>query len=406
VIGEQLNDSTRDQEPSKALLEISLDYDSITPFKVFLTIEPLEIASDYADPSTFKIKKPKKRKNKPTNISASAILGDSILPDLPEGESMDVIPGPSTKSFARMAREEDTTADDEELQELLAQRRRQATKKRKLARPEEYIRQYQIEEENEMRDISQGGLVVDHTSEFVRGIEMTRNDSERAVSEEKPSIQGMHAMDETTEEPTEQMTDVKVEDIKEPTDTALPEPDEPAIGTSVAATLAALKRRGELQTETSKFKSSDLEKRAEILQRQALRKLELEAESRRQRAREEQSRNLSNKERERLREEQNSARDRREAMQRMQEFNEFKFNVNLEYKDEFGEEMTPKDAFKRLSHAFHGKSSGTMKRGKYLQKVQEKRVQMAGSSSIADMEKVNAQREKQKQMGAAFARIQ
>jgi hypothetical protein len=46
-----------------------------------------------------------------------------------------------------------------------------------------------------------------------------------------------------------------------------------------------------------------------------------------------------------------------------------------------------------------------MKKGKYLQKVQAQK-QAKGSTSVADVEKVNAQREKQKQMGAAFARIQ
>jgi U4/U6.U5 tri-snRNP-associated protein 1 len=380
-----------------------------------LTLEPLEITSDYADPSTIKIKKPKKRKNKQnTATSAGAILGDSILPeDTPNGETTDIIPGPSTKSFARTAKSEDTgTADDEELQELLAQRRRQAMKKRKIARPEEFIQQYRMEEDEEMGDIAQtGGLLIDDTSEFVRGIELARAESGRAASEErKPSIQDMHDVEEVPDE----IADIEMEtsdEIKEEATDGVPtaEPDEPAIGTSLAATFAALKRRGEIQTDKSRFKSEELQKREEIHLRQRQRQAEAEAESRRQKEAErnaERFNRMSNKEREKWREEQAQQREKREAMNRMQEFKEYKFNVNLEYKDEFGEEMTPKDAFKRLSHAFHGKASGTMKRGKYLQKVQTQKKQAAGTSSIADVEKVNAQREKQKQMGSAFARIQ
>lgn len=126
---------------------------------------------------------------------------------------------------------------------------------------------------------------------------------------------------------------------------------------------------------------------------------------------------MSQREREKYREQQNQNRERREAQQRMQEFNQYKFNVNLEYKDEFGQEMSQKDvmstlrglsdvqAFKRLSHAFHGKSSGTMKKGKYLQKVQAAK-QATGNSSVSDVEKVNAQRERHKQTGSAYSRIQ
>lgn len=52
---------------------------------------------------------------------------------------------------------------------------------------------------------------------------------------------------------------------------------------------------------------------------------------------------MSQRERELYREQENQARERREAQLRMQEFNDFKFNVEIEYKDEFGQEMSKKD---------------------------------------------------------------
>jgi len=57
---------------------------------------------------------------------------------------------------------------------------------------------------------------------------------------------------------------------------------------------------------------------------------------------------MSQREREKYREQQNQNRERREAQQRMQEFNQYKFNVNLEYKDEFGQEMSQKDVMSTL----------------------------------------------------------
>lgn len=90
----------------------------------------------------------------------------------------------------------------------------------------------------------------------------------------------------------------------------------------------------------------DLEKREEIIARQRMRRMQQEADARRQREQERQNERfnrLSQREKEQHREQQNQVRERHEAQQRMRELNEFKFNVDLEYKDEFGQEMTKKD---------------------------------------------------------------
>jgi U4/U6.U5 tri-snRNP-associated protein 1 len=42
-------------------------------------------------------------------------------------------------------------------------------------------------------------------------------------------------------------------------------------------------------------------------------------------------------------------------------FKEHKPDVNIVLHDEFGEELTPKEARKALSHQFHGKGSGKAK---------------------------------------------
>jgi len=48
--------------------------------------------------------------------------------------------------------------------------------------------------------------------------------------------------------------------------------------------------------------------------------------------------------------------------------------VKLEYVDEAGRTMAPKEAFRYLSHRFHGKGSGKKKLEKRIKKVQEDQV--------------------------------
>mmetsp|Transcript_1739 Transcript_1739/g.2373 ORF Transcript_1739/g.2373 Transcript_1739/m.2373 type:complete len:708 (-) Transcript_1739:132-2255(-) len=46
-------------------------------------------------------------------------------------------------------------------------------------------------------------------------------------------------------------------------------------------------------------------------------------------------------------------------------------NLNLEYPDEYGRPMSQKEAFRKLSHAFHGKAPGKLKREKKMKKYLE-----------------------------------
>jgi U4/U6.U5 tri-snRNP-associated protein 1 len=82
------------------------------------------------------------------------------------------------------------------------------------------------------------------------------------------------------------------------------------------------------------------------LNQQRKRQVDQEAAARKQREFERQDERfnrMSQREREQHREQKNQAFARQEAEQRMREFNEFSFDVNLEYKDEFGQEMSKKD---------------------------------------------------------------
>ena len=52
----------------------------------------------------------------------------------------------------------------------------------------------------------------------------------------------------------------------------------------------------------------------------------------------------------------------------------YKPEVKLEYVDEAGRTMTPKEAFRYLSHRFHGKGSGKKKLEKRIKKSEEDHV--------------------------------
>ena len=48
--------------------------------------------------------------------------------------------------------------------------------------------------------------------------------------------------------------------------------------------------------------------------------------------------------------------------------------INLEYCDEFGNEISPKEAYKQLSRKFHGKELGKARKQKLISKIKEEKV--------------------------------
>lgn len=90
----------------------------------------------------------------------------------------------------------------------------------------------------------------------------------------------------------------------------------------------------------------------------------------------------------------------------MQEFETFKFNVNVERRSEYGHEMSQREAYKELSQRFHGKKSGTMKKGKRLEKVMGMRKAEKEGTSVGDLSRVIKQREQQKRAGSAHVRLE
>jgi U4/U6.U5 tri-snRNP-associated protein 1 len=248
IIGEsQASGKSNKQDGQTCHVAISLDYES-KPFANFGLISgPLEIVSDYVDPSTIKIKKLKKKKTK--NIArANKIRDDDTLVERNDDtimKELDEYAPMALSSTKRVINEDSGLGDDEELQEMLSRRRRQALKKRKITRPEEFVSNtYQMENEQDEFPSQEGGLIIDHTSEFVRSLEMAQQEAETRKAQDNEIPREMEIDQPNEAEDTEMVDETQAyEEVdKEAPSTGIE--DEPVIASSMAATLAALKRSG------------------------------------------------------------------------------------------------------------------------------------------------------------------
>ena len=80
----------------------------------------------------------------------------------------------------------------------------------------------------------------------------------------------------------------------------------------------------------------------------------------------------------------------------------YKPSFNLEYYDGTGRKLDEKEAFRELSHKFHGKGSGKLKTFKRMKKLDEERKLKGMASDDTPLHMVATMREKQKSLGAAF----
>lgn len=75
----------------------------------------------------------------------------------------------------------------------------------------------------------------------------------------------------------------------------------------------------------------------------------------------------------------------------------------IEYKDEHGRSLTPKEAFKLLSHKFHGKAPGKLKVEKLLKKIQTEKAVLA--KQVASIPSTNVEMMEKARMSQGAAHI-
>ena len=215
---------------------------------------------------------------------------------------------------------------------------------------------------------------------------------EVAIKEEDYDDEMLDAIEDAinTTEARERGTGVKTEDG----DFEIGTSGEKTHSSGLAATLNILRHQGILATPTTE----SAERERVQLQRDVWL-----AEQRRkvsQRELERQKARGGNKDQSQ-REYENRQRDQQEARGNLELFKDYKPDVNIVYHDEFGRELTPKEAWKALSHKFHGKGSGRMKTEKRLKKINEERKQAAMVSGDTPLSMNQAFQKRQEKAGQA-----
>lgn len=398
------------QEVSEKLKKnaISLDLD----------LEPQAPVSDYMDISEVKIKKPKKKKSKTTK--QRAVLDDEdIFPaaesrNAPDGTSMEVDNNNGTPASAPALRkrisEDVSFADDDDLQASLTRQRRAAFKKRQKVKPEDLARQLREEESQTPMEVENAeneeepGLVIDETSEFVSNLQRPtlpdRRESHKTATPapaeapsspvEEPHVEPEGDVDmgltysgiEDEEELKERFKKDEAQAQQEISGTGLEE--ETTLDQGLGATLSMLKQRGLVKQTDSASNNALFRERQRFLHEKQHLETEAEKRARHQRERDRTSGKLdrmSAREREEHARWENKQRDQHDARHMADVFNrEYKPDVQLKYVDEYGRLMNQKEAFKHLSHQFHGKGSGKMKTEKRLKKIDEEKQREAMST--------------------------
>ncbi|KAK3314939.1 SART-1 protein [Apodospora peruviana] len=376
--------------------------------------------SDYLDASEVKVKKPKKKKNKSTRRRAddedTLYPGDEAVNNEAD-QQMDVDPGAGAFTKKRKVIDEDFV-DDDDLQTSLALQRKAALKKRKKTRPEDIARRLREETANSTPEPENaeggGGLVIDEISEFVDNLRAQQEEERKA-----PKPKREEALTKMDEESDEEMQDVDIKRESADRDTS-PLADLPATGVEeekvvsqgMGATLALLKERNLIEGTngselTEKFRQRQLFL-AELHRRMAL----FDEDARLQRERDRASGRMdkmSTRDREEWARHQNTVREQHQAKIMEQLFREgYRPTVELKYVDADGRSLDAKEAFKELSHQFHGKGSGKGKTDKRLKKLAEEKRRMAQSmldtSQNVDMSTAAShQGKKRKEAGVRLA---
>ncbi|WVQ67101.1 uncharacterized protein L199_005295 [Kwoniella botswanensis] len=388
--------------------------------------------SDYAKEGEKGFKKPKKKKAKRSTRKAEA-----------DGEDENGMEVDGEPTFQRRVVDQgpDNLVDDDDLQAALARSRRENAKKKPKIKPEDLAAQIaQQKQEEEAAQPADGGdgdedgrITFDDTSEFVRNVTLeslaapvkkeraatppstaTANQQQPVVVKiERPEEGEMDEDEDMSDEEDDALAEMaareglsldeyrlkidsqmqEMENIKKE-EAGVPTESEPVVGNGVAGILSMLRNQGALKAAT------DEEKERERIQKE--KDLWL-ADHRRRVAQREMERIMSrggNKD-QAQREYENRMREQQEARDALESYKTYRPDINIVYTDEFGRKMTPKEAWKSLSHKFHGKTSGRMKTEKRLKKIAEERKQATMGATDTPLGMTDAFTRRQQKTGEA-----
>jgi len=269
----------------------------------------------------------------------------------------------------RKTAEDVSFIDDEDLQASLALQRRAALKKRRILKPADIARQFQEEAaENgqatpgameEDQDEETPGLIIDGTSEFVATLRAPTASERKAprsasaqperMKEDSPEAEAADGDVDMVRDEREVSTKAEDTPPAAPAITSTGLEEETTISHGVGATLAMLNQRALLKRDPEAEKKLELQRQREkFLRDKKRRELEAEDKAKAARAKDRSSgkfERMSAREREEHARWENKQRDLQEARDMALKFKDYKPDVNLSYKDEFGREMNQKEVY-------------------------------------------------------------
>ena len=325
------------QEPKQAVAKgvVSLDYPKVQ-------------ADDFYTKDEFQFKKkPKKSKNKFKKIVYEE----------------DVVYEPGSTSNKRNL-DNLNFVDDDDLQNTLSKVRKQEIKKN-WNNPEllAAIVREQGESENEPAG---GGIIISEISEFVQHLPIpseTDFESDLMGRSEEPAIE----MEVETVALVQDDLESQKEESPVNNEDSVFETEDPIVADGLAATLKLLSRKGDLDVLTDEQRTRELL----VLEREKWIKQRKLMESMGQR--------LSHKD------------EMAELHLAQQKYKNYRPDISLVYRDETGRVLSTKEAYKEMSHKFHGKGSGKNKKEKHLKKLQQE-LAMKQMNSVDSPFELNIQR--------------
>ena len=341
--------------------------------------------------------------------------------------------------------------DDDELQHALARTRAIVRAKSNTVPGEEIVRAMEelkssadvdIASKMHMDNLSQKGLVITDTIEFVDRLRLIpaedaiqSKDNDNARNEDAVMVE---------DEKDDRMDDASVTDHNEhktPIETASGVQDnvlqhvittEEPLVTGIAATLKLLRQRGLLETKVEdKVSEETFRKRQEFLRQKKIEQsLKEKEDEKRKRQREMELQFVQERQKKRKRNplpahlqgpsDDEMGDDRRRARranveQKRQDVRELQREYDrmaqeyvpsfkIRYTDDMGREVDTKEAYKMLSHRFHGNEPGKNKKEKYEHKKQEqikREIAAATETGVEETGLIGVIREHQKKTGAA-----
>ncbi|KAI8927979.1 SART-1 family-domain-containing protein [Entophlyctis helioformis] len=352
--------------------------------------------------------------------------------------------------------------DDNDLQQALARSRRRATNARLVADAQELAERMRdlaskVDQALEADSSNQGGLVISDTTEFVRALE--------AVSTSASSKTTANHIGEASGNTTNRTgakavggwraaaadgdrTDTADRDVAMPFEGSVwldggreegevdnivddtegdaagdeegqgPIEAEPLVSMGMAATMALLSKKGLVHhmTEEERRRDEQMQQRqnwlAEKKRADALRAAELDRERRRRQetgaggsSSKGRSRGMHDEEEERERERAEMQAERIRVRELEERFKNYVPQVDLKYHDEYGRELSTKEAWVQLTHRFHGIHSGKNKTEKKLRKIEEEQRFKQMSSADTPLGMASALSERTRTMGQAHVTL-